>query len=246
MEGNHFISIKDQFLANSISQGATKQLAKMKGQYNMQGRSVKWITVKSQPQLNHDSIHGIQFNRQLPSGIVPLDITHKLNHKHPRKLLIPLLNISHNEVKIPKNTILGSISSITDVDTIQEVLWQKIQDTEKKAVRNTAQDPQIHKLLPVFPENSNFQMHANDSSKPVVMLQGAEIPQAARDNLNHMVNNQFACIICSSSADLGRTNLVEMDLPTTGLPVASKPYTIPLQCKSFVNEEIKLLEDLHS
>ena len=41
----------------------------------------------------------------------------------------------------------------------------------------------------------------------------------------------------------GRTNLVEIDLPTAGLPVASKPYTIPLKHKSFVDEEIKFLED---
>ena len=37
--------------------------------------------------------------------------------------------------------------------------------------------------------------------------------------------------------------MVEMDLPTTGLPVASKLYTIPLKYKSFVDNEIKLLED---
>ena len=34
-----------------------------------------------------------------------------------------------------------------------------------------------------------------------------------------------------------------MDLPTTGPPVSTKPYTIPLKYKSFVNEEIKLLDD---
>ena len=34
-----------------------------------------------------------------------------------------------------------------------------------------------------------------------------------------------------------------MDLPTTGPPVSTKPYTIPLKYKSFVDEEIKLLED---
>ena len=204
----------------------------MKGQYTMQGRSVTWITVKSPPHLNHDSLHEIQFNRQLPSGIVPLDITHNINHKHPRELLIPLLNISHKDVKIPKNTILCSINLNTDVDTIQEFLWQKKQDTEEKAVKNTAQDPQVHKLLLVFPENSNFDIHTNDSGKPAVMLQEAEIPQAATDKVNHMVNNQFACIISCSSADFGITNLGEMDLPSKGLPVASKPYTIPLKYKS--------------
>ena len=123
------------------------------------------------------------------------------------------------------------------MDTIQEVSWQKIQDTEEKAVKNTGQDPQIHKLLPAFPENSNFQIHANDSSKSAVMPQDAEIPQAAMGKLNHMVNNHFPCIISSSSADFGKTNLVEMDLPTTGLPLASKLYTIPLKYKSFIDEK---------
>ena len=34
-----------------------------------------------------------------------------------------------------------------------------------------------------------------------------------------------------------------MDLPTEGPPIATKPYTIPLKYKSFVNDEIKLLKD---
>ena len=117
------------------------------------------------------------------------------------------------------------------MDTIQEVSSKKIQDAKNEAVSNTTQDPQVHKLLPTFPENSNFQIHTNNNSKPAVMLQNEDIPQTAGDKLNHMINNQFACIICKSSADFDRTNLVAMDLPTTGLPVASKPYTIPLKYK---------------
>ena len=129
------------------------------------------------------------------------------------------------------------------MDTIQEVSWMKIQDAKNEAVSNAAQYPQTHKLLPAFPKHSNFLIHINDNSKPAVMLQDTDIPQAARDKLNHMINTQFACMISKSSADFGRPNLVQMDLPTTGLPVASKLYTIPLKYKSFVDEEIKLLED---
>ena len=58
-----------------------------------------------------------------------------------------------------------------------------------------------------------------------------------------MLNNEFTCIISKYPTDFGRTNLVEMDLPTTGPPVATKPYTIPLRYKSFMDDEIKLLED---
>ena len=36
---------------------------------------------------------------------------------------------------------------------------------------------------------------------------------------------------------------MKMDLPTTCLPVASKPYTIHIKHKSFIDKEIKLLED---
>ena len=78
---------------------------------------------------------------------------------------------------------------------------------------------------------------------PAVMLQDADISQAARNKLNHMINTQLACIISQPSTDFGRANLVEMDLPTTGPPVASKLCTIPLKYKSFIDEEIKLLED---
>ena len=58
-----------------------------------------------------------------------------------------------------------------------------------------------------------------------------------------MLNSKFTGIISKSPTDFGRTNLIEMGLPTTGPPVSTKPYTIPLKNKSFVDEEIKLLED---
>ena len=57
-----------------------------------------------------------------------------------------------------------------------------------------------------------------------------------------MLTNKFSNIISKSLADFECTNLVEMDLPTTGPPVSSKPYTIPLKYQSFVDEEIQLLE----
>ena len=58
-----------------------------------------------------------------------------------------------------------------------------------------------------------------------------------------MLSNKFAEIISKSPADFGETNLIEMDLPTTGPPVSTKPYTIPLKYKALINEEIKLLEE---
>ena len=209
----------------------------------MQHRSVTWTPVKMTQNLNNNSLYETTLDRKLPSGIIPLDVKHNLNHKQPGELLIPLLHVAQKDVELPKNTILGSINLIHDMDSIPEVSWKKIQDAKNETARNTAQDPQTQKLLPGFPKHSNFQLCTNDKSKPAVMLQDTDIPQDARDRLNHMSNTQFACIISQSSTDFGRTNLVEMDLLTTGLPVASKLYTIPLKYKLFVDDEIKLLED---
>ena len=58
-----------------------------------------------------------------------------------------------------------------------------------------------------------------------------------------MLTSTFTGIISKSPVDFGRTNLIEMDLPTTGPSVSTKPYTIPLKYKSFINDEIKLIKD---
>ena len=58
-----------------------------------------------------------------------------------------------------------------------------------------------------------------------------------------MLNNELTCIIYKSPTDFGRPNLVEIYLPTTGPPIMSKPYTILLKYKSFMDDKIKLLED---
>ena len=98
-------------------------------------------------------------------------------------------------------------------------------------------------LLPVFPDSSSFQTHAHNSNKSPIQLQDANVPLEIQCKLNTMLTSKFTGIISKSPADFGRTNLIEMDLPTTGPPVSTKPYTIPLKYKSFIDEEIKLLED---
>ena len=239
-EGTHFITIKNQFLALSTAPHVIHQLAKTKCQCHIQSRSITWITIKIPQNLNNNSLYEINLDRKLPAGIIPLDVVHNLNHKQPCKLVITLLNVGHTDVKLLKNTILGSLNLIDDAESVHEVSWEKVQNANNVETSTTVQELQTQKLLPAFPEHSNFQIHANNNSKLVITLQDADIPQHARDQLNHMLNNEFTCIVSKSSADFGRTNLVEMDLSTAGLPVASKPYTIPLKYKSFKDDEIML------
>ena len=68
-------------------------------------------------------------------------------------------------------------------------------------------------------------------------------PLENQHKLSTLLNSKFTGIISKSPMDFGRTNLIEMGLPTTGPLISTKPYTIPLKYKSFIDKEIKLLED---
>ena len=200
-----------------------------------------WISVQTPQRLDTNSL--IKLDRQLPKGIILLDVLHSTIHKQLQELITLILNIANTDIKLLKNTVLGSLTRVNDIDCIHNVSWKKRQPISNKTHGTTLQELQVQNLLPVFLEQSSFQTYAHDDNKPPIKLQDADILQFIQSKLSEMLNIEFACIISKSSTDFGRTNLVEMDPPTASLPVASKPYTIPLKYKSFVDDEIKLLED---
>ena len=118
-----------------------------------------------------------------------------------------------------------------------------MQSTSDKAHDEGQPQQEAKPLLQVFPDHSSFQMHTHDTNKLSIQLQDANVPLEIQHKLYTVLNSKLTGIISKSPAHLRRTNLIEMELPTTGPPVSTKPYTIPLKYKSFVGEEIKLLED---
>ena len=161
--------------------------------------------------------------------MLPLDVLHYINHKQPHELSISILNMANTDVSLLKNTALGSLSRVNNIDSIHNVSWEKMQSTSNEIQGITSQETQAQKLLPAYLEQSDFQINAHNDSKPSIKLQDADILHIVQSQLNEMLNNELTSIVSKSSADFSRTNLVEMDLPTTGLPVVSKPYTIPLK-----------------
>ena len=156
-------------------------------------------------------------------------------------MLIPLLNIMNSVVKLLKNTILGSIAKVDNAESVQDVY--SLQHHNVKAhVKTQPSRP----LLTVFRDHSSFTTDAHNINKSPMQLQDANVPSEIQHKLYTMLTSKFSGIISKSSTYFGRTNLIEMDLPTTGPPISTKLYTIPLKYKSFVDDEIKLLEDASS
>ena len=98
-------------------------------------------------------------------------------------------------------------------------------------------------LLLVFPNHFSFSTHQHNSNKSPIQIKDADVPLEIQHKLHTVLTSKFTGIIFKSPTDFGRTNLLKMDLPNTGPPVSTKPYTILLKYKSFINDDIKLLED---
>ena len=197
-EGKHLLTIKNKFLALSLTPQSPNQLIKTKDQCTLQSRSITWFSVKTPRNIQANNLLEITFDRQLPKGLIPLDVLHSIEHKQPQEMLIPLLNVMNTVVKLPKNTILGSMNKVDNVDSVQSSYSLKHHNVKADAKSHPPKP-----LLPAFPDSSSFTTHAHDSNKSPIQLQDANIPLEIQHKLNTMLTNKFAEIISKSSTDFG-------------------------------------------
>ena len=107
--------------------------------------------------------------------------------------------------------------------------WNKVQG-------NTMQ------LLAEIPKGTKLQLEP-DTKSPMRSIPDADILEEARVRLQELLDREYMNIISQTTTDIGRTNLIELDIPTEGLPITSKPYTVPLKYHEFMDHEIKQLEE---
>ena len=91
---------------------------------------------------------------------------------------------------------------------------------------------QVHDLLPEMPQ-TNLQLEADKPTQPEISTPDAEFPKKALLKLQHLLEAKYSSIVSKSATDIGRTNLMELDIPTVGQPIACKPYSIPLKYQDF-------------
>ena len=121
----------------------------------LQGRSFTWIFVKIPGNLEINSLFEITSDKQLPKGLIPLDVLHNVKNKQPQEMLVPLLNTVNSVVKLPKNTVLGSITKVENTEYVENMI--SLQFSSDKAHDEAQQQQEAQPLLPVFTDHSNFQ-----------------------------------------------------------------------------------------
>ena len=85
-------------------------------------RSISVISVQVLTELNTSHFYQLDATDNLPSGIIPLPVDHKIDHKYPTLLKVPLLNAEHNTVYIPRKTITGKLLHVADFK-VRNILW---------------------------------------------------------------------------------------------------------------------------
>ena len=86
-------------------------------------------------------------------------------------MLIPLLNVMNSVVKLPKNTILGSITKVDNMENVQSIYSLKHHNVKADAIAQPSKP-----LLPAFPDCSSFTTHAHNINKSPIQLKNANIP----------------------------------------------------------------------
>ena len=90
--GRHYITINGKMITEAILQVTNSYILKSKGKITLLLMSVSLISVKILPLCNTNDMYELNLNTfQLPESIIPLDILHKINHKTPQYLNIPIL-----------------------------------------------------------------------------------------------------------------------------------------------------------
>ena len=90
---------------------------------------------------------------------------------------------------------------------------------------------------------TNLQNEADKKDHQRVKTLEAYIPQEAKEKLSTILKGKYNDIVSKSATYIGRTNLIELDIPTEGPCISSQPYSIPLKYREFVDEDIQQLDD---
>ena len=87
-------------------------------------KCIKSYQQKAPTDLNTRHPYQLDAIDNLQPGIIHLAVDHKIDHKYPKLLKIPLLNTENTTVKFPRKTIIGRLKPIDITDSeVNNITW---------------------------------------------------------------------------------------------------------------------------
>ena len=127
------------------------------------------------------------------------------------------------------------VHALADHEEIAEMMWGPRNHIPRKT--------QAKYKMPIIPLDNAFITSPADIPGPrKVDLQDADITPSTRSAFDALCE-KYPKVFSKGNEDIGRTQLVTMDIDTgDSPPISSRPYTLALKHHRWVQEEIETLE----
>ena len=159
--------------------------------------------------------------------------------REPRKVHVPycIYNLSYEHHSyFPKGKLVAfeekeeSENEVFDVEEVTSVEWYRNWVPKKKG------------FLPVLPKSDFICSPTEVSAHRKVKLQSKPVMEDTIQQFEELCKH-FPEVFSKNSEDIGRTNLITMDIDTGDHPpICQKPYTLALKHYEWVQKEVDQLE----
>ena len=90
-------------IAQSISQATINPIFKTKGKVTLPPMSVFVVEMKMPMVPNTNNLYELHLDMfQLPEGVIPLDVLQRMDHKIPKTLNIPIMDVNNTSCSLTK------------------------------------------------------------------------------------------------------------------------------------------------
>ena len=134
---HQYVIYNNAKLCASILSTITKPIVWNAGALYLQLRGILIITLQAPTEIKPQYIYDLSTSIDLTSDFIPLAVDHKINQNYTKLLSIPILNMAHSRVYIPKSTIFGTLkpAAIENAE-ISETSWTKIESLNRSTMEN--------------------------------------------------------------------------------------------------------------
>ena len=102
--GRHYITINGEMIAQSVSQATNYPILKSKCKVTLPPISVSVLEIKTPMVPDTNNLYELNIDMfLLPEGVIPLDVLHRMDHKTPKTLNIPIINTNNTTCSLTKN-----------------------------------------------------------------------------------------------------------------------------------------------
>ena len=143
-----------------------------------------------------------------------------------------------------KDKVVGFAEPTTDEVEVHELVdYNEIKEMMRGPRNHVSHKTQAKYKLPAVPIDNAFLTSPADIPGPrKVDLQDADVKSTTRSAFDELCE-KYPTIFSKGNEDIGRTQLITMDIDTGDSPsVSSRPYTLALKHHQWVQDEIETLE----